>query len=124
MPPFLSSNRVKRFALLGCVLGLVWTVRAGPTVQKISLFTAGDAGYAAYRIPAIVVTPQQTVLVAAEGRKNDRGDWGLIDLFVRRSLDSGRTWEPARPLVTQQDLPADIRWNPATTGKAERPPGF
>lgn len=124
MPLPLSPSRLKRLALLGCILGMGWTARAEPAVEKTLLFTAGDAGYAAYRIPAIVVTPQQTVLVAAEGRKNNRGDWGLIDLFVRRSPDSGRTWEPARPLVTQQDLPADIRWNPATTGKAERPPGF
>lgn len=93
-------------------------------IEKNVLFAAGDHGYAIYRIPAIITTPQKTVLVAAEGRKNGRGDWGLIDIFVRRSTDSGRTWEAAKPLVRQEDLPADVRWNPATTDKEARPPGF
>src|SRR6188474_2602573 len=87
---------------------------AEPAVTKTVLFAAGEQGYASYRIPAIIVTPQQTVLVAAEGRKHNRSDWGLIDIFYRRSLDSGRTWEPAQPLVRQQDLPADMTTNAVT----------
>lgn len=82
-------------------------------IEKLPLFAAGDAGYAAYRIPALVVTPQGTVLAAAEARKLNRSDWGIIDLFCRRSLDHGRTWEPARRLVGPDDLPAGIVPNPA-----------
>lgn len=97
----------------------------GETVaHKTTLFTAGEAGYVAYRIPAIVVTPQQTVLVAAEGRKNSRSDWGHIDMFYRRSQDSGLTWEPARVLVAQSDLPAGFKPNPATAKGRERTSDF
>jgi sialidase-1 len=95
-----------------------------PEITKTVLFSAGDHGYASYRIPAIIVTPQQSILVAAEGRKHNRSDWGLIDLFYRRSLDNGRTWEAARPLVRQEDLPADMTVNAVTATGKERPPGF
>lgn len=97
---------------------------AEPTIERTALFSTGDNGYNTYRIPAIVTTPQKTVLVAAEGRRDGRGDWGHIDLFYRRSTDSGRTWESARVLVSQNDLPAGIQANPATTKSQERPAGF
>lgn len=99
--------------LLGLSAGFCISVLNCLAVEKTALFTAGDGGYAAYRIPAIVVTPQQTVLVAVEARKINRSDWGIIDLCYRRSADSGRTWEPARRLVGPDDLPADIKPNPA-----------
>lgn len=82
-------------------------------VEKTALFTAGEGGYAGYRIPALVVTPQQTVLAAAEARRPTLRDWGHIDLVLRRSPDGGRTWEPARVLVGQGDLPRDVAHNPA-----------
>ncbi|MDB6167578.1 MAG: nedA [Verrucomicrobia bacterium] len=88
------------------------TGRADPP-QQADLFVHDEAGYATYRIPALVVTPQQTVLVACEGRKNNSDDWGRIDLLVRRSIDGGRTWEPLRRLVAQEDLPADLVHNTA-----------
>lgn len=110
--------------LLGCLASLSFADPVSLTMDKAVLFTAGDLDYASFRIPAIVVTPQQTVLVAAEGRKHSRSDWGLIDLFYRRSLDSGQTWEPARPLVLQKDLPADMTVNPVTTTGKARTAGF
>lgn len=110
--------------LCGCLACAGFADTSAPAVSKTVLFAAGDLGYATFRIPAIVVTPQQTVLVAAEGRKHNRSDWGLIDLFYRRSLDSGVTWEAPRPLVRQEDLPADMTVNPVTTAEKARPPGF
>ena len=56
------------------------------------LFRAGDDGYAFFRIPALVVSNQGTVLAFCEGRKNDCNDHGDIDLVLKRSFDSGRTW--------------------------------
>lgn len=110
--------------LLVSLTGIALADPAEQPITKTVLFAAGDFDYASFRIPAIVVTPQQTVLVAAEARKNNRNDWGLIDILYRRSLDNGLTWEAARPLVRQQDLPTDIVVNPATTTKTARPPGF
>ncbi|MGC3971961.1 MAG: sialidase family protein [Pirellulales bacterium] len=52
------------------------------------------AGYRAFRIPALVVTNQGTLLAFCEGRKTSLSDDGDVDLVLRRSSDSGRTWEP------------------------------
>lgn len=56
------------------------------------LFVSEQGGYHTYRIPALTVTTNGTVLAFAEGRKKSAGDAGKIDLFVRRSTDNGATW--------------------------------
>ncbi|NLS95340.1 MAG: exo-alpha-sialidase [Planctomycetaceae bacterium] len=67
------------------------------TVEKTLLFEAGKDGYAVFRIPGIVVTTQGTVLAYCVGRR-EPGDWADIDIFLRRSTDGGKTWEPAKKL--------------------------
>ncbi|MDA1166302.1 MAG: exo-alpha-sialidase, partial [Planctomycetota bacterium] len=66
---------------------------------KTDLFEAGKEGYALYRIPGIVVTKQGTVLAYCEARRSDRGDWGPIDVLMRRSTDGGKTWGPRQQIV-------------------------
>lgn len=56
------------------------------------LFDSGAGGYPRYRIPALIVAADGTLLAFCEGRKDGRGLTGNIDLVVRRSSDSGRTW--------------------------------
>ncbi len=81
-------------------------VTVGAEITKTDLFTAGEDGYKLYRIPGIVVTTKGTVLAYCEARKSDRGDWGTIDIPMRRSTDGGTTWEPARQIVhVEGDLP-------------------
>lgn len=65
---------------------------AAPFIEKVDLFTAAQDGYALYRIPGIVTTKRGTVLAYCEARKTERGDWGTIDLMLRRSTDGGKTW--------------------------------
>ncbi len=65
---------------------------AAPLLEKVDLFEAAKDGYALYRIPGIVTTRRGTVLAYCEARKSDRGDWGTIDIMLRRSLDGGKTW--------------------------------
>ncbi len=96
---------------------------SGAAVEKHDLFVAGEGGYAGYRIPALVVTPQQSVLAICEARRSTLRDWGHIDLVMRRSVDGGRTWEPARVLVGQRDLPPDIQRNPAAAERSLGLPG-
>ncbi|MHC4352893.1 MAG: sialidase family protein [Planctomycetota bacterium] len=74
-------------------------VAADPLVQKTDLFTAGTAGYATYRIPGIVVTNKGTLLAYCEARKSLQGDWGTIDIMMRRSTDAGATWDTPRKIV-------------------------
>src|SRR5256885_409280 len=91
---------VTRFAALACLLVAFGrsTATAAEPIAKTDLFTAGDGGYAVYRIPGIVVTAKGTLLAYCEARKTG-GDWAGIDVYFRRSTDRGKTWEPARRLV-------------------------
>ena len=68
-----------------------WSARAAETMDQ-PLFFSGQNGYHTYRIPALAVTTNGTVLAFAEGRKKSAGDAGKIDLLVRRSVDNGATW--------------------------------
>ena len=63
-----------------------------PWFRETELFTAGAGGYHTYRIPALIVTSQGTVLALCEGRMYDQSDHGKIDIVVRRSHDGGTTW--------------------------------
>lgn len=51
-------------------------------------------GFNTYRIPAIAVSNQGTVIVAADGRANAADIPTPIDIIVRRSTDNGDTWGP------------------------------
>jgi sialidase-1 len=65
------------------------------TPVLVDLYRAGEGGYSAYRIPAMVMTSKGTLLAFCEGRKNSASDSGNIDIVLRRSFDNGRTWSPA-----------------------------
>lgn len=80
-------------SLVACVAS------AAPSMEKIELFEAGTNGYTLYRIPGLVVTQKGTVLAYAEARKSDRGDWGTIDIMLRRSTDGGKTWSAQKSIA-------------------------
>ncbi len=61
-------------------------------IQQIDLWTSGGGQYDTYRIPALAVTTQGTILAFCEGRKQNRSDTGDIAMLVKRSNDNGITW--------------------------------
>ena len=61
-------------------------------LSQTDLFVSGRDGYTAYRIPALVVSKNGTLLAFCEARKKSFSDQGDIDLAVRRSHDNGKTW--------------------------------
>lgn len=82
-------------AAVGLVLGSIVAgpaQAAEPTIHDEVLYANGDAGYACFRIPAVVRAVNGDLLAFAEGRVKDCGDDGDIDLVLRRSPDDGRTW--------------------------------
>ncbi len=54
------------------------------------LWEQGTGEYNNYRIPALVVTNEGTLLAFCEGR--EAGDTGDINLLLKRSEDNGTTW--------------------------------
>ncbi|MBN6042037.1 sialidase family protein [Amycolatopsis sp. 195334CR] len=113
---------MKRALLLVFLLlaGFAVPAAAAPAIDEQVLFEASaDPGYACYRIPAIVKTARGTLLAFAEGRVDNCGDTGDIDLVLKRSEDGGRTWSPLQ-VVNSGD--GDTHGNPvpivdAVTGR-------
>src|ERR1039457_4497144 len=74
---------------------------ASAPLQQTDVFVSGEGGYHTYRIPALIVTSNQTLLAFCEGRKNSASDTGDIDLLLKRSTDGGKTW--SEPQVVWDD---------------------
>jgi sialidase-1 len=74
--------------------------------EEINLFQGGELGYKSYRIPSLLLIPEGSrledgtvlsddlVLALSEARRNGSLDHGDIDLVMRISRDSGKSWEP------------------------------
>ena len=67
---------------------------AEPLFTSVDVFTAGTEGYHTFRIPAILTSPDGSLIAFAEGRKDNRHDpgGGDIDLVYKLSADQGQTW--------------------------------
>lgn len=58
----------------------------------VPVFTSGTEGHKSYRIPAIISLPNGELLAIAEGRVHGAGDFGDINIVMKRSTDKGQTW--------------------------------
>lgn len=86
------------------LIALLFVSAAWPaSLTQVEIFRAGEGGYHAYRIPALIVTPKGTLLAFCEGRKNSGGDAGDIDILLRRSFDRGKTWSPVEKVADRGD---------------------
>lgn len=96
-----SRASANAWGLALAILGLAFEPcpAAEPYFEQTPVFKAGEGGYEIYRIPGLVVTPRGTLLAYCEARKSAKGDWNAIDLFLRRSSNGGRTWDPPLKLV-------------------------
>ena len=67
---------------------------AEPLFTSVDVFTSGTEGYHTFRIPAILTSPDGSLIAFAEGRKDNRHDpgGGDIDLVYKLSADQGQTW--------------------------------
>ena len=100
------SPRNRCMSLMARLLCLVsfsaLSLGAEPAINppaQIPVFVSGEGGYDTYRIPALAITANGTLLAFCEGRKGSSADYGDIDLLLRRSTDNGKTWQPAQVLV-------------------------
>ncbi len=109
-----SSTATIGAVLDAAVTGIAYQV-AGQTAQNLDLTSVGDPadrgamvfnvrsypflprdnGSRVYRIPAMVVAEDGSIVVAADKRYQSYTDIGgghVIDIVVRRSTDGGKTW--------------------------------
>lgn len=89
--------------------GAEQATRTATFEQQVLFRASQDPGYSCYRIPAIVRTLKGTLLAFSEGRRDNCGDAGDIDIVVKRSTDDGRTWGPLRVV---NDGGVDTHGNP------------
>ncbi|MCC7523868.1 MAG: exo-alpha-sialidase [Chitinophagaceae bacterium] len=90
------------------VLFLIATGFAQTT--DVPVFVSGNDGYKSFRIPAMVSTPNGDLLAFCEGRVHGAGDFGDIDIVLKRSTDKGKTWGSLQIAV---DMDTSQAGNPA-----------
>jgi sialidase-1 len=74
--------------------------------QEVTVFKSGEAGYASYRIPAIIKDKQGNLIAFAEGRVDHAGDYGNVDIVYKISKDNGKSWSPVQVAVDAGKLQA------------------
>jgi len=103
--------------LAGLLAGLAASAaRAEALPTPIDVYVSGQDGYHAFRIPALEVAPDGSLVAVAEARKYTSADPGMgkqeIDLVCKRSTDDGATWSPMA--VIEHAGPLWAAANPAT----------
>ena len=88
---------------------LILSISAGAQT-RVPVFVSGEEGHQSYRIPAVIRLTNGDILAIAEGRVRNAGDFGDINLVMKRSKDQGKTWSSLVTLVDNDSLQAG---NPA-----------
>jgi sialidase-1 len=78
--------------------------------KPVPVFVSGSEGHATFRIPAIIILPNNELLAFCEGRVNSDNDFGDINIVMKRSVDKGKTWSSLETIVDVNILQAG---NPA-----------
>ena len=99
---------MKKFFIVCTLMLICRLVQAQPAT--VPVFISGTEGHKSYRIPAIISLPNGNLLAFAEGRVQGAGDFGDINIVVKRSADKGKTWSELQTVIDYNDLQAG---NPA-----------
>lgn len=73
-------------------------------ISRLPVFISGTEGHKTYRIPALITTPAGTLLAFCEGRVSGSGDFGDINIVLKRSTDGGSSWKPMQTVVDYDKL--------------------
>lgn len=98
-----------RFLLLLSAVFIIHCTPPNPSFEN-QVYLNGEGGYACYRIPALLQTPQGTLMAFTEGRKTGCSDFGDVDLLLKTSKDNGLHWSEAKVIAEFDSLQAG---NPA-----------
>ena len=100
---------MKKNAIISIVLSL-FISSTSAQLKDIPVFVSGTEGHKSYRIPAIIGLPNGDLLAFCEGRTHGAGDFGDINIVLKRSSDKGKTWSALQTIVDFDILQAG---NPA-----------
>ncbi|MFA6276805.1 MAG: sialidase family protein [Pedobacter sp.] len=95
---------------LNTLIFLLLSIASIAQVKYIPVFVSGQEGHQSYRIPAIVTLKNGDLLAFAEGRVNNAGDFGDINIVLKRSTNKGKTWSALQTVVDYDKFQAG---NPA-----------
>lgn len=102
-----NSKHLKIWATLFLIIASLHTFCQFKTIP---VFVSGKEGHKSYRIPAIIKANDGALLAFAEGRVNGSGDFGDINIVLKKSIDGGNTWSSLQTVVDADSLQAG---NPA-----------
>ena len=103
------KNHMFRLILMVCLLSSINGISQDTgLIRSQKIFEAGKDGYYTFRIASVASSAKGTLMSFCAARKGTGGDWDPIDIVMRRSTDSGTTWEPMKTLAHNNDnLPCD-----------------
>jgi sialidase-1 len=96
------------FGSFGSLL-VFWNPQWSEGVEYEALFIPSEQEGRGYRIPSMVVLPDDIILAFCESRIDVMLDWGDIDIVMKRSIDGGDTWGSIQII---QDLGENTVHNP------------
>ncbi len=92
------------------LIALMYSMISFAQANQVPVFESGKDGYKSFRIPAIIKLSNHDLLAFCEGRVNSSGDFGNIDIVMKRSRDNGNSWSAITILANYDSLQAG---NPA-----------
>lgn len=95
---------MKKLLTTTAILLMYFFVRAQQ--ERVSVFTSGLEGYKTFRIPAVIKVGNDELLAFCEGRVHGSGDFGNVDIVMKRSSDNGKTWSSLQVIVDNDSLQA------------------
>lgn len=113
MPDLRRRDFLRTVGLVGGASVLVVGGRPGTTyaaadreIEQVTVYERGGDGYHTFRTPGVVQATDGTLLAFAGAHVNDPGDWGHVEMVLKRSSDGGRTWGPLQ--VVAADPPNKV----------------
>jgi sialidase-1 len=91
-----------KWIIAGCFLLIFSHSKAQQ--KEVTIFSSGSGGYRSFRIPAITRAPNGDLLAFCEGRVNGSGDFGNIQIVMKRSGNNGKTWGALQVVASNDTL--------------------
>ena len=97
-------KRRKTLSIFYIIFSIFFSTKINSQISKIPVYISGREGHDTYRIPAIIKAPNRHLLAFAEGRAANGGDFGDINIVLKRSINQGKNWSKLKIIVNNDSL--------------------